>query len=135
MEIKMADASSPDVQLSLSEALAENKEVKGRETRAAREKAEEAGTVFDIAGTMTTSTSIPEAQRAAREAEIKARALEAELRGLDQDWKILNVSPSTGHTRKPGGHKSGRPSSVPLNLLKPFPGMEPPAVHVGKRSR
>ena len=121
-------------QLTLTRVLAEEKEKRGREASVARRKAEERSQVLDKAGDMTTSTSLPQALREAQEAEILARELEQKYRVVAQDVETLTPSGSTKRLRH---RKSGqpRPAGVPLNLLRPFPGIESPTVHVGKRSR
>lgn len=114
-----------DTQLPLSKALAGEEERGKMAVAAARQNAKVADKVLEDAGNMTTSIPIPAAQAAAREAEIRARALEAELKALDQDRNTLTVPLPTRHIRRAGHHNPGRHSTkVPLHLLRPLPGLE-----------
>lgn len=122
-----------DTQLPLSSVLAEKEARLRREAGEARQRADLADRAYEQS-INTTGRPIPQALKEAVVTEKLARSLEEQHGLLAQDVEALDVS-SMGHSKKPGGRKLGRHSSVPLNLLRPLPGMAPPTTHAGRRSR
>lgn len=111
-----------DTQLPLSSVLAEKEARLRREVDAARQRAEKADKIYDQSTSMT-GKPIPQAREEAKTTEELARSLEQEYGVLVRDKQTLNV-PSPRHAKGTGSRTSGRHPNVPLNLLKPLPGLE-----------